>query len=483
MTTPHLRAGLYGRQSAGNAASVADQHRSNAAACVQRNWSETARYSDLVSASRFGKKTRDDWAKLGADVASGKLDIVVMWDLSRGDRTVASWAAFVDQCRERGVLIHATAHGRTYDPRVPRDWRTLMDDGVEAGFDSEQKSLVVRRGMAGAALAGKPHGSAGYGYTRQYDPYDRKVYVDVPDDRAPIVREIVERCAREEPLRHIVNDLNARGVPSPRGGLWTSRVVKQFATHPRYIGLRSHLGELHQGNWDPIVGEEVFRRAVAVLTAPNRKAAAPASNRYLLSYIGTAAPCGGFLNAQPDGEHRPARYRCNSDGCVSVRVNHLDELITRMTLERLALPDARGLFMPADAEASAAQVEVARLQARLVEARESFAGPEGISAAALASLERAVQPQLDAAQRRVAELTACAAGLELLGNGQFTVEVGTPRWRSLPLAGQRSVVKTLFEKIEVGPSVRRLSRWADREDHLLAVLERVTIERRSKVDS
>ena len=130
MTASRFRAGLYGRQSAGNAASVADQHRANEKACATHDWDEAARYSDLVSASRFGKKVRDDWAKLGADVAADKLDIVVMWDLSRGDRTVASWAAFVDLCRERGVLIHATAHGRTYDPRVPRDWRTLMDDGV-----------------------------------------------------------------------------------------------------------------------------------------------------------------------------------------------------------------------------------------------------------------------------------------------------------------------------------------------------------------
>lgn len=481
MTAFRLRAGLYGRQSAGNAASVADQHRANEKACATHDWEEVARYSDLVSASRFGKKARDDWPKLGEDVAAGKLDVVVMWDLSRGDLTVASWAAFVDLCRDRGVLIHATAHGRTYDPRVPRDWRTLMDDGVEAGYDSEQKSLVVRRGMAGAALAGKPHGGAAYGYTRHYDPHDRKVYVDVPDDRAPIVREIIERCAREEPLKHIVQDLNARGIPSAKGGLWTSRVVKQFATHPRYIGLRSHHGELHQGNWEKIVDEDVFHRAVAVLTAPDRKAAAPAAKKYFLSYL-TSAPCGGWLNTQPESKHRPARYRCNDDGCISIRAEDLDEVAKQIILKRLARSDARGLFMPPDNEASAAQAEVARLQKRLDEARASFAAPDGISATALAALEHAVQPRLDTAVRRVAELTTCAAGLELLGTGRFTVQVGEPRWEALPLAGRRSVVKTLFEKIEVGPATRRLTRWTSREERLLAAVERTDFQWRKKPD-
>lgn len=470
-----LRAGNYGRQSAGNATSVADQHRSNDGAISQQGWDETVRYADLVSASRFGTKARDDWPKLVADVDGGRVDVVVMWDLSRGDRTVATWAGFVDLCRDRGVLIHATSHGRTYDPRVPRDWRTLMDDGVEAGYDSEQKSLVVRRGHAGNAAAGKPHGVAGYGYSRVYDPHDRKKFRNVPNEDAEVVREIIGRCAREEPLKHIVDDLNARGIPSPRGGLWTSRVVKQFATHPRYVGLRRHKENLHPAQWEPLVDRRLYERAVAVLTAPGRKAAAPASRKYLMSYI-ALAHCGEALSVDPGtSTGRSPRYRCNADGCTSVGAVPMDDLVTRLILTRLARPDARRLFMPPDGQTAEIEAEIAALEARLAEARASFASPFGISAAALAALEHAVQPQLDAARRRQRELSTNAAGLELLGDGPFTAEVGEPRWAGLPLAAQRSVVKSLFTEIKVGPPLRALTRWSTDQQRRLAVVERTTV--------
>ncbi|MFD9703839.1 recombinase family protein [Lentzea sp. NPDC059081] len=469
-----LRAGSYARQSVGNAASVADQQRASEAVCTGHGWQEVSRYSDLVSASRFGKKSRDNWAQLVTDVRAGHLDVVIMWDSSRGDRTVKTWAAFVDLCRDQGVLIHAVQHRRTYDPRVARDWKSLLDDGVDAAHDSERKSEDVRRGTAGAALAGKSHGPTAYGYTRMYDAHNRKIFRDVPDERAVIVQEIIGRAAREEPLKHIVDDLNARGVPSPKGGKWTARVVKTLATHPRYIALRSHKGELHPATWEPLVDQDLYRRAVAVLTAPDRRLAPPAAKKYLLSYI-SAAPCGGPLNAEPASEHRPSRYRCVHDGCTSVRADDLDEVITTMTQKRLARPDARTLFMPPDEETAAAQADITRLQARLEEARQSFAQADGISATALAGLERALQPQLDAALKRLDDLATCAAGLALLDGGAFTSGVSAPRWEALPLAGRRSVIKTLFETIEVGPSARRLSRWASKEERLLAVIERTTV--------
>jgi site-specific DNA recombinase len=475
MTPPSCpRAGLYARQSAGNQASVAEQDRTNTAACEREGWDVVARYSDLVSAARFSKKRRSGWDQLVADVVAGKLDIVVLRDPSRGDRTVATWADFVEQCRARGILIHATAHRRTYDPRLPRDWKSLLEDGVEAGHSSEEKSRLVCGGITQAAMDGKPHGGSGYGYTRNYNKHDRKVFNEMPNDNAPVVREIIERCAREEPLRHIINDLNARGVPSPKGGLWTSRVVKTIATHPRYIGKRRHQGELHPASWAAIVDEDVFNRAVAVLTAPNRKGSAPASKKYLLSYL-LAAPCKGLLNAQPPEPSRPARYRCNEDGCTSIRAEDLDTFITDVILERLALPDARGFFAPPTEESEAAHSEVARLKKRLDEARESFYSDDGISLTAFAGLERELTPKVAKAQQRVADLATCAAGLELLGTGKFTVQVGRPRWEELPLAGKRSVVKALFDKIEIGPAERVLTRWSTEAERLEAVTERTAI--------
>jgi DNA invertase Pin-like site-specific DNA recombinase len=80
-----LRAGLYGRQSHGKATSVEDQDRANETAATEHGWTIAARYSDLVSASRFGTKKRSDWAQLVDDVAAARIDVVVLWDTARGD--------------------------------------------------------------------------------------------------------------------------------------------------------------------------------------------------------------------------------------------------------------------------------------------------------------------------------------------------------------------------------------------------------------
>ena len=51
------------------------------------------RYADPgLSASRFATKDRPEYKRLLADVEAGKLDVVVLWESSRGGRELAAWA-------------------------------------------------------------------------------------------------------------------------------------------------------------------------------------------------------------------------------------------------------------------------------------------------------------------------------------------------------------------------------------------------------
>jgi site-specific DNA recombinase len=82
---------------------------------VANGWQIAAEYEDAVSTSRFARKQREDWPRLLADIEAGRLDVVVLWESSRGSRRAAEWMAFLDLCRDRQVRIHVTSHGRTYD--------------------------------------------------------------------------------------------------------------------------------------------------------------------------------------------------------------------------------------------------------------------------------------------------------------------------------------------------------------------------------
>lgn len=121
-------------------------------------------------------------------------------------------------CRANGVLIHVTSHRRTYDPRIPRDWRTLAEEAVDSAYETEKSSERIRRALATNREANRPHGPIKYGYVRRYDPATKALVAqEVDEAEAAIVREIVERIGSGHSLTGISRDLTDRGVPTPCG--------------------------------------------------------------------------------------------------------------------------------------------------------------------------------------------------------------------------------------------------------------------------
>ena len=480
-------AGIYGRQSQAKKTSVADQIRLGGAHCERESWPIHREYSDLVSASPFGNKPRGGWPELVADVVAGKLGVIVLWDASRGDRTLESWAAFLASCKATGTLIYALAHERLYDLRRPRDWRDLAVEGVDAQYESEKRSVDVRRGIEGAALAGKQHARPAYGFSRRYNPDDRKDFTEVPNDKIQHAVEIIERIAKRDPLITIVRDLNRRGVDGPNGLPWQRKSARRIATNPAYIGYRTQKVKnpdgvvtvnLHRGNWDAVVSEDVFYRAQAVLSAPDRRASPPGATKYLLSYLITA-PCDFLIQGIGARAGRTPRYRCIEDSCTGIDMKAADEYVTSVVLKRLSKKDARSFFARGKAELGMARAELARLNAKLEEARTAF-DDDVITAVALGRREKKLMPQIDDAQRRVASFTSDDAVAALLGDEDFTAETARPRWDALSVAARRAVITALFKEIRLGPNTRKLTRWNTDLDRLEAAKERITLTWRGR---
>jgi site-specific DNA recombinase len=60
-------------------------------------------------------------------------------------------------CLQRRALICVVSHGnKVYDTANARDRRLLLDDGIDAEYDSEKISQGMQRGIKGAMEAGKP---------------------------------------------------------------------------------------------------------------------------------------------------------------------------------------------------------------------------------------------------------------------------------------------------------------------------------------
>lgn len=408
------RAGVYGRQSKDKTKSIDEQTAAGIADADAEGWTVTAKYSDGTSASRFARTARDGWARLLTDLDAGLLDVLVLWESSRGDRDAETWLGLLRRCRQRGVRIRVTSHERTYNPANARDWKALAEDGLDSAYESEKTSVRVRRGTAAAAAEGKPHGRVTYGYARRYNPVTKALVEQTPhDEQAPIVREITRRIGRGEPVVTVVDDLNGRGVPAPRGDTWTRRTVKSIATSPTYLGKRVHGRETYEAIWPALVDEAEHLAAVRVLTDPARKTTRPGRQKWLLSYLARCGVCGDHLHRIPNRDNlkRPDRYQCGK-GCTGIRAADIDDLVAEVVCRRLAREDGIDLSQADDEAVIEARRDVARLQGRLDEWRDSAARGE-TSPASLARIEADLLNQIDAAQRRAVAATTPPVMAEL----------------------------------------------------------------------
>lgn len=479
-----LRAGVYGRESKGKTKSVDDQISIGLQVIADRNWSHAGTYDDGSSASRFATKIRADWQRLFADIAEGKLDVLIVWEITRGSREPVEGFTWLNLCRDHGVLIYVISDDELYDPRKTRHYDTLGRALLDGAKESNTTSDRVLRGVRAAAAnpdGATPHGRVPYGYLRRLKKPDVVVrpektpwedfYEQVPDpETAPIVREIFARIARNDPIVHIVNDLNGRAVPAPGGGQWNRQTIRKMIRNVAYAGQRKHGETTYAAVWPALVDDAEFRAANRVLDTPGRRTAKPGLKRWLLSYL-AVSNCGGPMHGAPAHNGRKAAYHCLTDGCTTIGQYELDEYVTRVVVARLSRPDAKDLFLVDDSEISRATEEAAALRAKLEEARASFAAPDGISAASLADIERRLEPMIEAAEHRRIAATVPAALADLVSTDDVR---GV--WDLLPLAGRREVVLTLLEEIKVGkPTGPRLGRWSTDDDRLEAAAARVGI--------
>jgi DNA invertase Pin-like site-specific DNA recombinase len=113
--------------------------------------------------------------------------------------------------------------------------------------DAEEVERTRARVLAAhqqLAVEGRPQGGRCYGFDYERDAEKRSVRVINPAE-AQVVREIADKLVSGHSATSIAGDLNARGVPSPRGkGRWHLSSLKYVISKPAVAGLRSHHGKL-----------------------------------------------------------------------------------------------------------------------------------------------------------------------------------------------------------------------------------------------
>ncbi|MCP2326972.1 DNA invertase Pin-like site-specific DNA recombinase [Hamadaea flava] len=398
--------------------SVTDQRKLNLAEVSRHGWRHGKSFWDNDrSASRHATKDRPEFEKLMERIRTGTDDVLVVWEISRKERDLGVYVQIRDLCYEVGLYFWLVG-GQLFDLRDRNDRMFLGFQAVQAEFQSDYIRDNVKRGIDGAAAAGRPHGKLTYGYERIHDSRTKAFLRQQPDEtphtavgkggtsetftKAGIVREIFEKIAQGVPLIRIENDLNDRGIPASQGGVWRRGIVRKIALNPAYIGKRVLRGEVvGDGLWKGLVSEELYWSVRNMLENPERTTWKPARARYLLSYMVKCGVCDGPLQCTNVNRHgwTGQVYSCMLRRCAAVKKEYLDEFVERIVVAYCALPQtAEQLHRRFDDQGVAeARAEAERLRNELEDWRR-LAEEGDVTAVSFARAEKGLSKKIAAAE-------------------------------------------------------------------------------------
>lgn len=454
-----VKVGQYGRASHLNEFSVDSQLAENQAWVDRESTWRTAGVwrDDGISASRHGRKPREDWPKVMAAIESREIEILLVWEISRASRDRMVFAALFAACESTGVKIGV--QGRLYDLDDPDDAFQLDLMASLAVRESGVTSKRIKRNVRARAGLGRPHGKIPYGYLRVYDEHTKKLIEQIKNpDTAPIVEEIARHLLAGDSSAAIAADLDGRGIPCPaayrlrRLGKtppdhfrWDPLEVRRLALDPTNAGRRTHNGvDVGLAVWPAIISEEDHSALTVLLRDPTRRTNGHTDSRpkHLLAGL---ARCGyvfdddetcGAPMRRVKNRNTPS-YDCSAHHHVSRQQAKSDQLVEDVIVARFERPDAASLFVIDESPQADAEKELRELEDRL-EAHTIESAEGRLSAARLAKIEAILQPKIDRLR-----IEARPVGLPV--EVTALLEANSPRrvWDGFDTARKRRVIRAI----------------------------------------
>jgi DNA invertase Pin-like site-specific DNA recombinase len=177
---------------------------------VERNWEIAGEYVDNNLSATAKRVIRPEYRRLLADIESGQVDAVVVYDLDRLTRRPIELEGFVNSCAAAGVTRLAFVGGGV-------DMGTgdgLLAARIKGAFAAEEARKASQRGrrktleLAERGLL-SGGGNRPYGFQR-----DRVTH---NESEAALVREAAERILKGDTLTAVVRAWTARGLQSSTG--------------------------------------------------------------------------------------------------------------------------------------------------------------------------------------------------------------------------------------------------------------------------
>lgn len=417
---------------------------------------EPYREPGSASASRYARKAREVFTGLLSDLTTGDFgsDALVLWESSRGSRTVGEWVNLLDACEAHKIGIFVTTHGRLYDPANARDRRTLLEDAVDSEYESAKSSARIRRNTAATAATGKPHGRVLFGYERiyDYDPRGVRTFREqvIREDQAVIVRESAARLLSGDSCYGIAKRLNKDGVPIPHKPIndrnvpeWNGAQIRRMLLNPGYNGKRVHRGQVvGDASWPAILDDETFVSVTRILNDPARKQIKDGAVKHLLTGILTCQKCKRISRVMPQRGGYKA-YHCKGF-CSTRRQDFVDNYIEELVIARLSDPEVLKALSPAEDDGPDVFAAIEKKRT-MIDEMEELVFSESLSPASFARMEKRALAEIEELERQARKNSVSPVVHELAGPD------AEEKWNAADVTRQREVIRALFADIQMVP--------------------------------
>jgi site-specific DNA recombinase len=337
----------------------------------REGWEIVSEFEDRDLSGDLDFPRRPGWSALEKQLKSGDLIIVADTDrLARDDEYRAKFKMKeLWETKQVGVIILekssidiSTADG------------TFMLD-IDLAISARERNKIIERlkfthkqiHKEGKALGCRP--LLGYDYDT-----DAKVW-SINDEQAEVVRRIFALKVSGYGFQAIAKKLRAEGIPTKRGGGWTTNTIKRIVENRWYIAEREYLDEVKPLKVPMLIDKETWEMAQASI----RHQVHRPKSTYALSGILYCTLCGHVLYrvrrwaaGEANGE---ADWRCQECGHLAIR---------EKTVE------------PTVIEAFFAHLDSGRYEANVIEAQKTAKKGEGRAAL--------LKKRLDAVERKQSRL-------------------------------------------------------------------------------
>lgn len=408
-----------------------------------RGWELIAEYQDNDT-SAAGKKDRPGFKQLIDKINSGTIDAVVAWSFDRLSRNRRDELMLIEACQKHSVTL-ALVRGSDIDMSTPAGRMVADIMATTARHEIEVKSDRQKRANFQRAKQGKPHAARrAFGYEANG--------IDVNRTEADYLSWAYSQIISGASLRSIARQFNADGLPTTSGKKWLGQTIRDTLLNPRYMGYRYYRGErVSKAVWEPIVSEDVFEAAKAILTDPQRSTVRDRRVKYLLVNIAECGKCDdGSKVTTHRTQHGKRNYQCAALRHMTRSAEPIDEATEAVIIERLSHPDAVNLLPNNEpsVDLGALRDEANAQRARITEAAQLFA--EGtIQAGQLRTITETCEQRIKELEAQIASTVSESPLTELIGAADVAAA-----WHDLDISLQREVVRILFNRVVIEPVKR-----------------------------